>query len=133
MSAWQLVLFASLTMSSGSWFAYPLLWVLPIVTFYTGFNSIRSMLEHAHTDDSSDRHFSFRSNPLERFFLAPWNMNFHAEHHLYMAIPYHQLPALRQYLGEKGDPSYQVFDSYLARYRWLSHALAQVGKGGIGI
>ncbi|MEL7115428.1 MAG: fatty acid desaturase, partial [Pseudomonadota bacterium] len=31
-------------------------------------------------------------NPISRFIY--WNMNYHVEHHMFPAVPYHQLPAL---------------------------------------
>ena len=33
-------------------------------------------------------------NPLLRFFY--WNMNYHTEHHMYAAVPFHSLPALHR-------------------------------------
>lgn len=87
---------------SGWWFAYPLLWLLPMFTVMMGLNSIRSLLEHASSEQTAPELRSFESSRLERFFLSPFNMNVHAEHHLVPAVPWHQLPALRQFMQENG-------------------------------
>lgn len=100
---------------TGWWFAYAVLWLLPLFTVMMGLNSIRSMLEHASVQQTAPELASFESSRLERFFLSPFNMNVHAEHHLVPAVPWHQLPALRRFLQDNelyGDvrlcPSYRV-------------------------
>ena len=96
----QSILFLFCWAVVGSIWAYAAFWFLPLVTFMFGFNSVRSCLEHVAVEatDSPNRNFSFKSSRVERFFFSPFNMNFHAEHHAYMSVPYHQLPALRRYL-----------------------------------
>ena len=37
------------------------------------------------------RLITYLSNPVERLFVAPLNMNYHAVHHLYPSIPYYHL------------------------------------------
>ena len=83
---------------TGWWFAYALLWLLPMLTVMVGLNSLRSCLEHAQPASGEPGLHSFISNPIERFFLSPFNMNVHAEHHLVPAVPWHHLPALRRFL-----------------------------------
>jgi fatty acid desaturase len=92
---------------------YLVLWVLPLFTVMTGLNSLRSCLEHIQLIDEGDRLASFVSNPIERFFLAPFNMNYHAEHHSFMTVPYYRLPALRQYLqANQGFGQHWLVKSY---------------------
>lgn len=96
LAGWQIALVAGLTWSIG-WWAYPVLWLLPVyVHAYLG-DLVRSFLEHAHAeaDGKADEHrlITFSSNPLERIFFAPMNMNYHAAHHLWTSIPYYNLPA----------------------------------------
>jgi fatty acid desaturase len=59
-------------------------------------DNFRSFLEHSHpeADDVADGHrlITFVSNPVERMFIAPMNMNYHAAHHLWVSIPYYNLP-----------------------------------------
>jgi fatty acid desaturase len=111
-----LALFWFLTASP--WF-YLYLWVIPLFTVMTGLNSLRSCLEHVNVPESKAFLGSFVSNPIERFFLSPFNMNYHAEHHCFMAIPYHNLPALSQYLNQQSEPSMsmQKFDSYWQKFK----------------
>ncbi len=51
-------------------------------------------------------------------FLA-WNMPYHVEHHVYPAVPFHQLPALHQLmkaeLRETADGYAAFTKGYLAR------------------
>ncbi|MBM4187298.1 MAG: hypothetical protein FJ206_08310 [Gemmatimonadetes bacterium] len=109
------------------WWGYPLLWLVPVyLVMYLGDN-FRSFAEHSHpeSDASSDRHrlITYLSNPLERFFLAPMNMNFHAAHHLWPSIPYYRLPAadreIRGQPGAEGLEWRRSYLGYLARY-WLA-------------
>lgn len=75
-------------------------WVLPLAI---GQPILRCILIAEHTHCSSD------TNPLTntrttltlwpiRFLM--WNMPFHAEHHLHLSIPFHQLPRVHQRLQQ---------------------------------
>jgi len=106
---------------TGWWYAYALLWLLPMLTVMIGLNSIRSCLEHAQARSEQPGLHSFSSHLLERFFLSPFNMNVHAEHHLVPAVPWHQLPALRRHLQSEGDYGrVTLYRSYLQRARLLA-------------
>lgn len=110
---WQIGLMAGLTAAIGAarlgwtnisissvlragWWAYPVLWILPVYLFAYLPNLIRSFVEHSHpeNDDAADEHrlITFTSNPVERLVLSPMNMNFHITHHLWPSIPYYNLP-----------------------------------------
>lgn len=59
------------------------------------------------------------SNPLARTLL--WNAGYHAEHHLYPAVPSQNLPALHQKLRPGGGHcvrSYSAFHAELLRELW---------------
>jgi len=91
----QGTLIAGLTWAFG-WWGWPVMWLLPVYVFtYLG-DSIRSFAEHSHpeADALADEHrlITYVSSPLERMFLAPMNMNYHAAHHLWVSIPYYNLP-----------------------------------------
>ena len=92
---WQGGLFFGLTFAIG-WWAYPMLWLLPVYVYTFLADNLRSFLEHSQpeADDKADRHrlITHISNPIERTFLAPMNMNFHTVHHLWPSIPYYNLP-----------------------------------------
>jgi fatty acid desaturase len=120
---WQVALIGGLTLAIG-WWAYPALYLAPVYVFtYLG-DMVRSFLEHSHpeSDEKADEHrlITYTSNPVERFFFAPHNMNFHAAHHLWMSIPYYNLPAadreLRAHPGSAGLVWRRSYIAYLLRY-----------------
>jgi fatty acid desaturase len=91
----QAVLIGGLSLVFG-WWGWLLLWVTPVYMFtYLG-DSIRSFAEHSHpqNDVAADEHrlLTYDSNVIERAFFAPMNMNYHAAHHLWVSIPYYNLP-----------------------------------------
>ena len=55
------------------------------------------MAEDLHDHRRTTR--SIRCNRLER--LLYWNMNYHIEHHLYPAVPFHALPALNARIADQ--------------------------------
>lgn len=92
---WQSALLLGLSFLIG-WWAYPVLWLLPVYAFTFLGDNLRSFAEHSHpeADEKADQHrlITFVSNPLERWFVSPMNMNFHTAHHLWVSIPYYNLP-----------------------------------------
>jgi fatty acid desaturase len=104
----QGTLFGLFTLA-GSWVTYFTLWLLPLVTLAVLFNGVRAFCDHANPcdepGDKSRRLVSYVSGSLERFFLAPFHMNFHAEHHLFPYVPHYNLPALRQRLQACDPPT----------------------------
>lgn len=92
---WQAALIAGLTYFVG-WWAYPLLWLLPVYLFAYRGDLTRVFCEHSmqmaeHDADAGMRLVTYRSNWLERLFFAPHGMNFHMPHHLWPSIPYYNL------------------------------------------
>ncbi len=104
-AAVQAGLFAALA-AAGIWEAYFLLWVLPLVTLTKTLTHFRNVAEHARLpgDPGLDRHRTIACNPVEGFFFAPLHFNYHAEHHLYMSIPFYHLPRAHRLLA--GRPGY---------------------------
>src|SRR5436190_11300696 len=78
------VLFAVLGLA-GVWWAYPLLWLLPLMTWMMVITRIRNIAEHAVVPDQDDPLRNTRTttaNLIERIFVAPYFVNYHLEHHL---------------------------------------------------
>jgi fatty acid desaturase len=122
----QGVLFGAFWVLCGAWWGYFVLWALPAVTLGGGLNCLRTALEHADPSDPPHRDFSFRSNALERFFVAPFHMNYHWEHHLLMTVPYYQMPSLRRLLLERGRyGDGRLVGSYLGRLREITRHLRE--------
>ncbi len=77
------------------WWAYPLLWLLPFLTWQMVITRIRNIAEHAVVPDSNDplrNTRTTRANFLERLFIAPYYVNYHLEHHLLYYVPCYNLP-----------------------------------------
>src|SRR5258707_585095 len=67
---------------AGIWWGYFLLWVMPLVTLVSFFDAFRQFAEHAmpsFDSEAGSRLISTQSNAFERFFFAPFGMNYHAE------------------------------------------------------
>lgn len=100
----NLVLFGGLA-ALGYWYLYPLLWVLPLLTYYQLITRIRNIAEHAMVPDNDDpfrNARTTRANWLIRAFLAPYWVNYHVEHHLMMFVPCYRLPELQKLLWRRG-------------------------------
>jgi fatty acid desaturase len=85
----------------GYWWLYPLLWLVPLATWYQLVSRIRNIAEHAVVPDNDDPLRNTRTtaaNFLERLFVAPYRVNFHLEHHLFMFVPCWRLPAAHRAL-----------------------------------
>lgn len=101
------------------WSLYGLLWIVPLVSVAKPLAHFRAVVEHARVrapgpgsahdgrEDAEDagRYRTVLSSPLEAFFFAPMNFNYHAEHHFYMGVPYHRLPRCHAILS--GRPEYR--------------------------
>jgi len=84
-----------------------LLWLIPIMTSLVFFAHIRSVAEHfslplEHKLNSTR---TVKANWWEKIFCAPYNVNYHLEHHLYPSIPWYNLPTCHQILCL--EPYYQ--------------------------
>jgi fatty acid desaturase len=87
---------------AGVWWAWPLLWLLPLLTWMMVITRIRNIAEHAVVPDSDDPLRNTRTtkaNLLERAFIAPYNVNHHLEHHLMFYVPNYNLPKLHRILA----------------------------------
>jgi fatty acid desaturase len=81
------------------WPMFLLLWVLPILTWVKMIMRIRSIAEHFAVDhDTYAQTRTTLPSFLERLLVAPRNINFHIEHHLYPSVPFFRLPQLHALL-----------------------------------
>ena len=82
---------------AGIWWAYPLLWLLPLMTWQMVITRIRNIAEHAVVPDGDDPLRNTRTtkaNLIERALVAPYFVNYHLEHHLLYYVPCYNLPKL---------------------------------------
>lgn len=101
----NLGLLAAMTLA-GFWWAYFALWLLPMATWFPMVTRLRNIAEHACVEGSATDPFraarTTRASWWERAFIAPYWVNFHAEHHLFMHVPCWKLPALHR--AVRGKP-----------------------------
>lgn len=89
----QLVLLA-LSLSVWGWMPF-LLWLVALATTFQLFLRIRNIAEHACTTTGSDDPFTHARTTyaglVERTTVAPYWVNYHSEHHLFMGVPCYAL------------------------------------------
>jgi fatty acid desaturase len=82
------------------------LWLIALATTFQLFLRIRNIAEHACTTTGSDDPFTHARTTyaglLERATVAPYWVNFHSEHHLFMGVPCYSLPRAHALLGKGG-------------------------------
>ncbi len=87
--------------SLGVWWAYPLLWLLPLLTWMMVVTRVRNIAEHAVVPDDKDPLRNTRTtlaSRLERLLFAPYYVNYHLEHHLFFYVPAYNLPKIHALL-----------------------------------
>lgn len=112
---------------AGAWWAFFVLWLLPMATWFPLVTRLRNIAEHACVENSAvDPMRQARTTGAswwERAFIAPYWVNFHAEHHLFMHLPCWSLPRAHRLLGEKGVTGrMEVRPGYLDVLRTASSA-----------
>ena len=118
----------------GYWWLFPLLWIVPLATWYQLVSRIRNIAEHAVVPDNDDPLRNTRTTyagPLMRLFVAPYWVNFHLEHHLFMFVPCWRLPAAHRTLLLAGRrDQMEIQPSYAAVLRRA--ASLKIDPGGHG-
>jgi fatty acid desaturase len=105
---WLLVNGAVILVSSllGYWWAWFALWLLPKATWQMMITRFRNIAEHAlvaKNEPDPLRHArSTHANWLERIIIAPYYVNYHCEHHMFMHVPCWNLPRVQRLLRQKG-------------------------------
>jgi fatty acid desaturase len=120
----QIAVAALVTVITGRWWAYPVLWLAPWMTVWRVLNRLRAIAEHGGMTRSKDRrltsHVVHQSWPA-RFWIVPFNTGFHLAHHVDIGVPFHNLPALHRELVDSGWVTDELEDpSYRALWRALS-------------
>lgn len=96
----------TIAVAAGVWWAYFALWLLPLATWFPMVTRLRNIAEHACVEGSASDPFraarTTRAAWWERAFIAPYWVNFHAEHHLFMFCSASVLPKLHKALIAKG-------------------------------
>lgn len=81
-----------------------LYWIVPYITLYQVLNRIRLSTEHFNLDGENEMNTrTVVPTMAERFLLAPHNLSYHREHHLFPGVPFYNLPMLHQALLDQRD------------------------------
>ncbi|MBH9536885.1 fatty acid desaturase family protein [Novosphingopyxis sp. YJ-S2-01] len=104
-----------------------LIWLAALATTFQLFLRVRNIAEHACTATGSDDPFTHarttHANWAERATVAPYWVNYHSEHHLFMAVPCYRLPAAHRLLAKKGLTSRMtIAPGYVAVLRMAGSA-----------
>ena len=85
---------------------YLVLWLVPMATWFPMITRLRNIAEHALVaKDEPDplRHArTTKANLIERMLIAPYWVNYHCEHHMFMHMPCWNLPKAHRILAAKG-------------------------------
>jgi fatty acid desaturase len=110
----QFATFWSVVIVGGLWFwggtlalGFVLYWLVPYCTFTQVFFRIRGAIEHGNVPDPRNPYKQTRTyfiHPVLSFFLAPKQVNYHLEHHLYPSVPFYNLPLLHGELRQTVYP-----------------------------
>lgn len=98
----NLVLWAVLAACGIGW-TY-IAWVVAWLTTFSLFIRIRSIAEHACTERVPDMFRNTRTTRagwIARATVAPFNVNYHLEHHVMASVPFFRLPRLHALLRER--------------------------------
>lgn len=85
--------------------AYFALWLLPMATWNMLVTRLRNIAEHACMTNEADPWRVARTTQagwLARALVAPYFVNYHCEHHLFMGVPCYRLPGVHRALQDAG-------------------------------
>lgn len=95
----------AVSLSLWGWLPYAL-YLLALATTFQLFLRIRNIAEHACTTTGSEDPFTHARTTyaglIERATVAPYWVNYHSEHHLFMGVPCYSLPRAHALLGQGG-------------------------------
>ena len=94
-----------LAVLTGHGLAYLVLWILPLCTVLQALLRFRAICEHGAVSDEQSPLQAARTNlgpAWLLWYLFPYQVNYHIEHHLYPAIPHYNLAACHRELRQRG-------------------------------
>jgi fatty acid desaturase len=103
----------------GGWQVVLMYWIVPAFTWLKWTMYLRGVAEHHALEGGGESFASSRTTLpswLGRWLIAPQNVHFHLDHHLYPSVPCFRLPELHRELMK--DPAYatraHITHGYLA-------------------
>ncbi len=112
------VIFTAIGAPFGYWWAWWALWLLPSMTWRQMITRFRSIAEHSmiavDEPDPLRQARTTKANLIERALVAPYYVNYHCEHHMFMHVPCYHLPMAHRLLKAKGyHPKMEIQPDYL--------------------
>ncbi|MBU1209691.1 MAG: fatty acid desaturase [Alphaproteobacteria bacterium] len=84
-----------------AWGYFGLLWILPLFTTFPLFMVLREWIQHGNADRGRYTNSRiFLVNPLLRYAVFPFGMDYHLPHHINASVPHYRLKDLHAYLLE---------------------------------
>ncbi len=113
--------------AAGWWWLWLALWAWPMVCWLPAVTRVRNIAEHAlvgvDQPDPLRQARTTKAGWVERALVAPYWVNFHAEHHLFTNLPCWQLPKAHALLALTGTTQrMEVQPGYLQMLRLASSA-----------
>jgi fatty acid desaturase len=88
------------------WWAWAVFWLVPQATWLPMVTRLRNIAEHALVaqgePDPLRQARTTHANLIERALIAPYWVNYHCEHHMFMFLPCYRLPLAHRMLRAKG-------------------------------
>jgi fatty acid desaturase len=105
--------------AAGLWWVWLTLWLLPMATWLPLVSRIRNIAEHAlvrqNEPDPLRQARTTHANLIERVLVAPYWVNYHAEHHLFTQVACWNLPkAHRMLAARRATAQMETERGYLA-------------------
>lgn len=100
------VTIAEVATGAPAWAYYGLYWIVPLFSAFPLFMVLRQWVQHGNADRGRYTNTRvFLVNPLVRYAVFPWGMDYHLPHHLYASVPHYNLRELHEVL--LADPEYR--------------------------
>ncbi|MBF6567794.1 MAG: fatty acid desaturase family protein [Candidatus Binataceae bacterium] len=96
----------ALLIGTGTLHLFLLYWVVPYFTWLAMVLHLRSIAEHFAIPENNGLPAGLRTTRtglIERLLIAPNNVGYHAEHHLFPGVPFYRLPKLHRLLEPKTE------------------------------
>ena len=105
--------------AAGFWWVWLAMWLLPMMTWLPLVSRIRNIAEHAliaqNEADPLRQARTTHASWLARALIAPYWVNYHAEHHMFTSIPCWNLPRAHRILKREGvTPRMEMERGYAA-------------------
>lgn len=89
----------------GLWLPFLLFWVVPMMTWLKVALRLRTIAEHYGIEYDHMLRQTRTTYPslVEKLLIAPKNIGYHLDHHLYPSVPFYNLPALHRELQQSEE------------------------------